>query len=355
MTLPPQPVSTTTACSVGPSRPTCHAPSLTPFLPGKPIPDQPTQPMKHLFGPVNSRRLGLSLGIDLLPRKTCSFDCIYCELGSTTDLTCTRREYIPTGTLCDEIDRFLVDPERAARVDVFTITASGEPTLHSGLGEIIRHLKKKTDRPVAVLTNGSLLHLADVRHELALADIVVPSLDAARPESFRKINRPAREVELNAIIDGLAALRKEGHGQLWLEILFVKGVNDTAADITALNRALRLIRPHRIQCNTAVRPPAEPFAAPLTLIALRDIQEQLAGPTATIADFAGPAPATQRLPMASEILPMLQRRPCTADDICQALGTKKATTEELLDSLLKDHLVQQINHNNQEYYQVPNE
>ncbi len=311
--------------------------------------------MKHLFGPVNSRRLGLSLGIDLLPRKICSFDCIYCELGLTTELTCARREYIPTGAICDELDRFLADPNRAARVDVFTITASGEPTLHRGLGEIIRHLRKRTDRPVSVLTNGSLLHLEEVRRELALADIVVPSLDSARPESFRKINRPAREVELEGIINGLAALRQEGHGQMWLEILFVKGVNDTAEDIVALNRALRLIQPHRIQCNTVARPPAELFAKMLTPAALRDIKEQLAGPAATIVDFASPAPAAPRLPVASEILPMLQRRPCTAGDICQALGTERATTEELLAALLKDSLVQQINHNNQDYYQVPNE
>lgn len=311
--------------------------------------------MKHLFGPVNSRRLGLSLGIDLLPSKTCSFDCIYCELGTTTDLTCVRREYIPTGAICEEIDQFLADPTRAAQVDVFTITASGEPTLHSGLGEIIRHLKKKTDRPVAVLSNGSLLHLEEVRRELALADIVVPSLDAARPESFRKINRPAREVELDTIIDGLVALRQEGQGQLWLEILFVLGVNDTAADITALNHALRRIKPHRIQCNTVARPPAEPFAAPLTTAALLEIEKQLAGPAVTIGDFTRQTPAAQRLPTATEILPMLKRRPCTAGDICQALGTDRATTEKLLTSLMQDRLVQQINHNNQEYYQVPNE
>jgi wyosine [tRNA(Phe)-imidazoG37] synthetase (radical SAM superfamily) len=319
------------------------------------LPAQRNQPMKHLFGPVNSRRLGLSLGIDLLPRKTCSFDCIYCEQGTTTALTCVRREYIPTGEICDEIDRFLVDPTRAARVDVFTVTASGEPTLHSGLGEIIRHLKKKTNKPVAVLTNGSLLHLGEVRCELGLADIVVPSLDSARLESFRKINRPAREVELGAIIDGLVALRQEGRGELWLETLFVRGVNDSAADITALNHALRLIQPHRIQCNTVVRPPAEAFAAPLTPAALKEVQEQLAGPSAAIGDFSQQASDAPRIAAAAEILPMLKRRPCTTGDICQALGTDRATTEELLASLLKDRLVQQINHNNQEYYQVPNE
>jgi wyosine [tRNA(Phe)-imidazoG37] synthetase (radical SAM superfamily) len=311
--------------------------------------------MKHLFGPVNSRRLGLSLGIDLLPRKTCSLNCIYCELGLTTALTCARREYIPSGSICDEIDQFFVDPTRAARVDVFTITASGEPTLHSGLGDIIRHVKKKTDRPVTVLTNGSLLHLESVRQELALADIVVPSLDAALPESFRKVNRPAREVDLEAMIDGLATLRNENQVKLWLEILFVRGINDSEADLAALNRALRRIKPQRIQCNTVVRPPAEPFAAPLSPAALRHLQEQLAGPSDTIGDFSAPAPDALRNPEAAEILPMLQRRPCTARDICQALGTELTPTEKILAQLLKNRLVQRINHSNQEYYQVPNE
>jgi wyosine [tRNA(Phe)-imidazoG37] synthetase (radical SAM superfamily) len=311
--------------------------------------------MKHLFGPVNSRRLGWSLGIDLLPHKTCSFDCIYCELGTTTELTCERREYIPTAAICDDINHFLADETREATIDVVTVTASGEPTLHSGLGEIIGHLKKRTTRPVAVLTNGSLLHQAAVRRELAQADIIVPSLDSARPESFRKINRPAHGITLGEIIEGIAALGRESAGEIWLEILFAKGVNDNDADITALNRALKIIKPDRIQCNTVARPPAESFAAPLSQETLKDILQRLEGPAKAITDFTSTKVTAVRTTEAADILHMLQRRPCTTTDICQALNIHHASTEELLKTLMEDHLVQRITHNNKEFYQVPNE
>lgn len=310
--------------------------------------------MKHLFGPVNSRRLGLSLGIDLLPRKICSFDCIYCELGRTTQLTCERSEYIPTKSICDEVDRFLADAGRASAVDVFTVTASGEPTLHSGLGEIIRHIKKQVNRPVAVLTNGSLLHRSDVRRELSKAEIIVPSLDAARPESFRKINRPDPGVRLDGIIEGLVALKQEVPGQVWLEILFAQGINDHDADIDALNQAIARIKPDRIQCNTVARPPAESHARPLSPAAMQEIISRLHGPADRIDAFAGQSSASAPKAPREEILRMLERRPCTATDICQALHLPPAPTEQLLKLLMEEHLVQRINHNNQHYYQVPN-
>jgi len=153
------------------------------------------QNMKYLFGPVNSRRLGLSLGIDIMPPKVCNYNCIYCEVGATTRLTCERREYVDTAEVLAELEDFILHREADRPPDVYTVTGSGEPTLHSSIGRIIRFLKAKTTRPVAVLTNGSLFHLAEVREALTVADIVVTSLDAARPESFRKVNRPARCVD----------------------------------------------------------------------------------------------------------------------------------------------------------------
>ncbi len=308
--------------------------------------------MKHLFGPVNSRRLGLSLGIDLLPGKTCSFDCIYCELGSTTSLTCEQREYIPTSHILNDIDTFFADATRSSRIDVYTVTASGEPTLHSGIGDIIKHLKGKTNKPVVVLTNSSLLHLKSVRRDLLPADIIIPSLDAASPESFRKINRPALGINLEGIIEGIAALKNELPGSLWLEILFSKGINDTDHDITALNRAIRKINPDRIQCNTVARPPAESFAAALSADEMQDVMTKLQGPVDIIHDFPEKHIGHHRLTAEKEILAMLHRRPCTANHICQALHLSPKPTAELLESLLGSRQLRKTTHNNEYYFQV---
>ncbi len=308
--------------------------------------------MKHLFGPVNSRRLGLSLGIDLLPGKTCSFDCIYCELGPTTSLTCEQREYVPTADILDDFDTFISDSKRSERIDAFTITASGEPTLHSGIGDIIKHIKSKTEKPVVVLTNSSLLHLEKVRRDLLPADIIIPSLDAARPESFRKINRPAQKVNLDEIIEGIAALSKELTGKLWLEILFSKGINDTDRDIEALNRVIDEINPDRIQCNTVARPPAESYSSALSPSEMQEVIKNLHGPVDLINDYTEKNVGHHRLVAEKEILEMLHRRPCTADHICQALHLPAKPTAELLETLLESRQLRRTTHNNEYYFQA---
>lgn len=311
--------------------------------------------MKHLFGPVNSRRLGLSLGIDLLPGKTCSFDCIYCELGPTTSLTCEQREYFPTSDILKDFDTFVAEEERSSRVEAYTITASGEPTLHSGIGDIIRHIKSKTEKPVVVLTNSSLLHMESVRRDLLPADIIIPSLDAARPESFRKINRPAKEIDLEEIIEGITALGKETSGEIWLEILFAKEINDTDKDIEELNRAIAKINPDRVQCNTVARPPTESFAFALSTEEMQDIMTKLKGPVDIINNFSDKNAGHQRLVAEQEILEMLHRRPCTANHICQALHLSPTPTAELLENLLESRQLRRTTHNNEYYFQASND
>ncbi|HHB75204.1 MAG TPA: radical SAM protein, partial [Desulfobulbus sp.] len=201
--------------------------------------------MDHIFGPVNSRRLGRSLGIDLLSEKVCNLNCIYCEIGATTHLTCERAEYVPTAEIIGEIDRYFQDTERLREIDVVTVTASGEPTLHSGLGRILAHLKEKTGKPLAVLTNGTTLMDAQVRRELSPADVVIPSLDSAREQSFRKLDRPALCLDLGEIINGLVRFSHEYSGKLWLEILFSRGINDTDDDIHALQMVIDRMRVDR--------------------------------------------------------------------------------------------------------------
>ncbi|MEW6501492.1 MAG: radical SAM protein [Thermodesulfobacteriota bacterium] len=307
--------------------------------------------MKHIFGPVNSRRLGLSLGIDLLPPKICNFNCIYCEIGPTTEFTCERKEYVPTATILGEIDAFLADSAAVARLDVFTITASGEPTLHTGIGAIIRHLKDRSAKPVAVLTNGSLLHDPAVRADLLAADIVIPSLDAAREASYRTINRPAACAPLDLVIDGLVRFRKEFRGEYWLEILLAKGVNDNPEDLAALGETVARINPTKVQLNTVARPPLESFARPLSGEELRAAARYFTVPVEILVDFTVREREKFQPADGSAILAMLRRRPCTAADVAEALNLETARAEQVLEQLVAEGQLTKTAHHHKEYYQ----
>ena len=327
--------------------------------------------MNYIFGPVNSRRLGRSLGIDLFREKICSLNCIYCEVGATTLLTCERAEYAPTAAVLAEIDAFFADQERAAAVDFVTVTASGEPTLHSGLGDILAHLKQRTAQPVAVLTNGTLLWDAQVRRELAAADVVIPSLDSALPAGFRRIDRPAKCLDLAKIIEGLTVFSHEFDGQIWLEILLAQGINDTDEEVAALCEAAAHMRLDRIQLNTVIRPPLEPFAQPLPqarmeAVAAEFLRRDSSRPVDMLSGGAaqeenGPAGrkqfdlsrAADRLALQDEIVEMLKRRPCTAADINRVFPAGGADrVEQLLDALVRDGLLHKRTHNGRLYYQT---
>ncbi|MFU8818313.1 MAG: radical SAM protein [Desulfurivibrio sp.] len=314
--------------------------------------------MNHIFGPVNSRRLGISLGIDLLPPKICNFNCIYCEVGPTTTFTNLRGEYTATAEIIAEIDAYFADSAAVARLDILTITASGEPTLHSGLGKIIAHLKKISNKPVAVLTNGSLLYLPEVRRELAAADIVIPSLDAAREESYRRINRPAAECDLPRLIGGLVDFSREFTGRCWLEILLARGINDGPEDLAALAAAVERIQPGRIQLNTVARPPLEAFALPLSLEELRAAAASFKLPVDILSDHtvldrrSEKADSPGRQSEEEEIMHLLQRRPCPADDVASALGIEPGRAEEILDRLAGSHQVTVSHHRGRDYYVI---
>jgi len=203
--------------------------------------------------------------------------------------------------------------------DVITLAGSGEPTLNLGLGRIIRVIQEMSPIPVVVLTNGALLYLPEVRTELAAADIVLPSLDAAREETYRLINRPLPELSLASLLDGLTAFRREYRGQIWLEIMLLKGINDTEEELTHLRRALAQISPDKIQLNTAVRPVVETTARPLSLAEMEAAAAHLKGPVEVIASFNRADIA--ELPCQDEdLVEMLSRRPMTAADMAKALG-----------------------------------
>ena len=189
---------------------------------------------RHLYGPVPSRRLGRSLGIDLVPHKICTYDCIYCQIGKTTKWTLVRREYVPVKEVLKEVKAFLSEE---VPFDHFSLAGSGEPTLHSKIRSIIKGIKEMSSVPVAVITNGSLLYMKTVREDLLQADIVLPSLDAVSPETFEKINRPHEKLNVEKVIEGMVEFRKVYKGQIWLEILFCKGVNDIQSELLKMKRS----------------------------------------------------------------------------------------------------------------------
>jgi len=212
--------------------------------------------MACVYGPVPSRRLGQSLGIDPIPRKTCNYNCVYCQLGRTKPVTNERRDFFPAEEILDQV-RDALEKSAPGEIDYLTFVGEGEPTLCASLGLLVRGVKERSTIPVAVITNGALLHRADVREELLAADVVMPTLDAADQETFRRINRPWPSLRIADIIEGARAFREAYAGRLWIEVMLVKGVNDGEKALLSIRDALRVIRPDQVQINVPIRPPAE--------------------------------------------------------------------------------------------------
>ena len=291
----------------------------------------------HLYGPVPSRRLGYSLGVDLLPFKTCSLSCIYCQLGNSPRKTIRRINPYSEKKILEEIKTFL---KSGARVDFITFSGSGEPTLNKSIGWLIREIKNFTTIPVAVLTNSTLLSRAGVRKELAAADVVVPSLDAATQRVFEKINRPHPSLRIEKIIDGLIKFRKEFKGQIWLEIMLVKGVNDSPAEIKKLKEAAARINPDKIQLNTVVRPPAEKTARPLTPEEMNKIKEFFGEKAEVVASFRKKEREKAPQDIAEAILAIVRRRPVSLEEL--SLEIQK---------LLQQKKIKQIRHLDRDYFE----
>jgi wyosine [tRNA(Phe)-imidazoG37] synthetase (radical SAM superfamily) len=303
--------------------------------------------MTYLFGPVPSRRLGRSLGVDLIRRKTCPFDCIYCEVGPTTRKTGQRLDYQAEAIMA-ELAAYL---RQGPPLDYITLTGSGEPTLNLGLEKILRQIKALSDTPVAVLTSGALLHLPEVRAELQAADLVLPSLDAAREESFRAINRPLPGYPLSRLLEGLEAFRREYPGQIWLEILLLKGLNDTAAELEALHRTLRRLAPDKVQLNTAVRPGVEDHVHPLTQQEMAAIAYYLKDgvEVEVIASFNDP-PKPAAVCDDAVLVEMLARRPMTAEDLARILCLPLNLLQQRLNDLCTAGVISRCLYQEQGFY-----
>jgi wyosine [tRNA(Phe)-imidazoG37] synthetase (radical SAM superfamily) len=284
---------------------------------------------KHVYM-VPSRRLGRSLGVDLVPHKTCSFDCIYCQLGRTTELTVARRPGPPVEVLVDEVEEAIA---HGPRPEFVTLSGSGEPTLYEPLGELIDALGR-VFRPVAVLTNGSLLAEEKVRAALCRADVVLPSLDAADEETFQWVNRPHPDLTLQGLVEGMVGFRHEFRGEIWLEVMMLGGVTATPDQAARLARLAATIEPDRIHLNTVVRPPAEDYALPASRDGLHALCEVFRPHAEVIAESL-PAADTPCSAVSSEaVLEILRRRPCTVVDLATALGVPSPGVVKILEALL---------------------
>ncbi|MCD6526466.1 MAG: radical SAM protein [Desulfuromonas sp.] len=288
---------------------------------------------KYLFGPVPSRRLGMSLGIDLVPKKVCTLDCVYCEVGKTTKLTLERKGYILYEGIIEELsDYFTTNPDP----DYITFSGYGEPTLNLQMGEVIAFIKHtRPDIPIAVLTNGTLLYDPQVRKELMDADIVLPSLDAATEATFARINRPAPGLRLADCVQGLIDFQREFSGKTWLEVLILPGYNDSEEEIAALAKAIRKINPDSVQINTLDRPGTESGLRGATKTELRRVVDILALDNVEIIAAAlkrKNLPA-YRSDAENAILETIARRPCTLVDLTQILSLHVNEINKYLDVL----------------------
>ena len=304
---------------------------------------------KYIFGPVPSRRLGRSLGVDLVPYKICTFDCIYCDLGRTTHKTVSRQSYVPPDEVQGELELYLSVLDK--KPDYITLSGSGEPTLNTNIGEIIGRIKEITSIPIAVLTNSSLLSLDEIRKDLSEADVVLPSLDAITPALFEYINRPHSSLKIEEIISGLIQFRERYRGQICLEVLFCRGVNDSKEEIERFKQVIERIKPDRIQLNTPVRPPAEDFVFPLTLGQLEEIRERLGDKAEIISEFAAPLGEELNSVKDTEILNLIKRRPCTTEDISKALGLRIDEVVKHLEHLTKTGAIRYRMYEHRCYYE----
>jgi len=305
-----------------------------------------TQARQHTFGPVPSRRLGRSLGVELVPFKTCSFDCIYCQVGRTTVKTLRRAAYVPTEPVLVEVRQVL---ESGAQPDYITLAGAGEPTLHAELGEIITKIRAFADVPITVLTNGSLLWDREVREACALADIVIPTLAAHDDQVFQQIHRPVDGLTFERHVEGLLAFRAEHATRMWLELFLLDGLNATNNDLKHFSDLIGRIKPHRVQINTAVRPTAEADARAISAERLAECARLLGETAEVIAEVQRPREA-HGIVHESEVLGLCRRRPCTLAQIADGLGVHINEAAKYVTSLQAAHRLRPERRGDQQYF-----
>lgn len=310
-----------------------------------------TNPFKYIYGPVPSRRLGRSLGIDLVPYKTCTYDCIYCQLGRTINKTMERRLYVPIEDILNELKIKLTTEKRP---DFISIAGSGEPTLHSEIGKLIGLIKRITTIPVAVLTNGSLLFIPEVREALMQADLVIPSLDAGDETLFRYVNRPYEGISFREMVNGLIEFTREFPGEVWLEVFLLSGITGMVDEVRKIAAYVEKIGPQRVQINTVCRPAAEDYACAVAGRQMKKLALLFPGEVDVVSENeCDPLPGvSQNDTSTSEIINLLARRPCTLVGICSGLSLHPHDAAKKLKSLVDKKLITMLRADHDVFYKI---
>ncbi len=304
--------------------------------------------MKYVYGPVPSRRLGVSLGVSPIPKKACNYSCVYCQLGRTDHMTNTRQMFFTVKEIMAEFDEVL---RNNIKFDVVTIVGEGEPTLYLGLGELISEIQKRTDKPVAVITNGALFYDADLRSELYQADIVLPTLDAYDEESFKKINRPHGTIDFKMVNDGLKTFSEEYQGQLWIELMLIDGINEDDESLRKYSEALKELHYDRLYINTPVRPPAETFVKAIDHEKMSHAVDVLGGISIDLLDSQGFHSEIEDHYEA--IMSIIKRHPMNQFEIKGFLESRSCKNiDEIFDDLKKDSKVAKVTYKGYDTYRL---
>jgi wyosine [tRNA(Phe)-imidazoG37] synthetase (radical SAM superfamily) len=302
--------------------------------------------LAHVFGPVPSRRLGLSLGVDLIPLKTCTYNCLYCQVGRTTHQSLKIESFFPVTEILEELGKKL----EICSPDAITFSGSGEPTLSSDIGRVISFVKERTDTKTVVLTNGSLLWKEDVRHRITGADIIMPTLTTAFEETFRLIHQPHPDLDLNTILEGLKSLRRTYKGNLFLEVVFLAGFNDSEKELEGLRSMIEQISPDKIQLNTVIRPPSDPRAISLDTKRLEDIKNLFGEKAEIIAQTPLRNRKWEHETVYATILEMAKRRPVRARDVANVCDISFEEADSLIKGLVVKGALRQQEHEGEVYY-----
>lgn len=305
--------------------------------------------MSHIFGPVPSRRLGYSLGIDAVPFKVCTLNCVYCQVGRTSTKTLERKQWISPEPVLSELREAL---KKEDKIDFITFSGSGEPTLNSTLGLMIGRIKEMTAIPVAVLTNGTLFYLPEVRRDVMEADVIVPSLDAVTPEVFEKINRPHPSLDIAQIVEGLKLLRHEFHGQIWLEVMVVKGINDSIEELKKLGSVISEINPDKVQINSVFRPAVEQHIESARMESLELAKVLFGDKAEIIEEFRGERHSAVVDDIKGSIVQLLKRRPSTMGDISKSMGIHESVASQYIGMLIKEGRIKETIHQGVKFYQT---
>ncbi|MCX7591878.1 MAG: radical SAM protein [Kiritimatiellae bacterium] len=304
-----------------------------------------SQQYRYLFGPVLSRRLGRSLGIDLVPLKTCTSNCIFCQLGAATP-TLKRREYVPTSEVLAEFDRWL---KAGGVADAVTLAGSGEPTLHSRFGDVLAGVRTRCSWRTVLLSNGTLFFLREVREAARRAHVVKASLSSWDQASFERVNRSARALSFQTVVDGLSRFREEYEGDFWIEVFLVRGVNDDESCVRRIAEIVRKLRPDRVHLNTAVRPPAENFVRPIPRGRLNRLAV-LFTPPAEVPDPPETTGSGPHLITEDHVVAIVARHPATRQELAGMLGLKSVDIKRMLIGLCRSGAVREIRKGRNVYY-----